>query len=277
MYDNVAFAFAARSESPIFDRLDLSTYEELRLVSRSPFDLATQFVFRDMFFDFDIGGLDKFITISRHPHLASCIRTVESRRDSVFKNFWSFDVWRCATLYEYPRSFSNMNIGIKAGMMSQDEWASTDSESLLRLYDQYEAERRQRARHAAALATALSMVLYSDGDCELDNGAEVRQAYQQLQICNTAVSNLRGPVNSRIPNRSKPIDHGAELASRAVPSARLCKRDSYRKRRNRGPLSIFGTEKFFVERWRSQIGRYLGIGTRSLQRARSGVSFPLAS
>ncbi|TKA59966.1 hypothetical protein B0A55_12762 [Friedmanniomyces simplex] len=127
----------------ILTTLDKSSQKRFRLVSKGCATLTAPLLFEHIYFDFDIGGTNGLVAISRQPELCQHVHTVELRRRDGLRSFDDTDAWRAATVYEYAfDTLEDGDVEIPAGAMTHDEWVMLPDEAVQKLYDAYESDRQ---------------------------------------------------------------------------------------------------------------------------------------
>ncbi|KAK1088652.1 hypothetical protein LTR48_001340 [Friedmanniomyces endolithicus] len=145
----------------ILTTLDKSSQKRFRLVSKGCATLTAPLLFEHIYFDFDIGGTNGLVAISRQPELCQHVHTVELRRRDGLRSFDDTDAWRAATVYEYAfDTLEDGDVEIPAGAMTHDEWVMLPDEAVQKLYDAYESDRQAVVGYTSRLSCALSAIVY---------------------------------------------------------------------------------------------------------------------
>lgn len=150
--------------------LDRKSQRSLRCVAKVFYESVTDVLFKRVFFDFDAGGIDNLVAISKHPHLAKRVRTIVFKRRNSIKRFDDFQRWRCATVYEHtlsndiePTDEEIERIEWIEGVMSQSEWKMLTETEQRELFDDYSNDYAEINRRTSQLATATSLNIYNHG------------------------------------------------------------------------------------------------------------------
>ncbi|KAK3076082.1 hypothetical protein LTR53_000022 [Teratosphaeriaceae sp. CCFEE 6253] len=143
----------------ILTTLDKSGQKRFRLVSKGCATLTAPLLFEHICFDFDIGGTNGLVAISRQPELCQHVHTLELRRRDGLRSFDDTDAWRAATVYEYAFDTpEDGDVEIPAGAMTHDEWVMLPNEAVQKLYDAYESDRQAVVGYTSRLCCALSAI-----------------------------------------------------------------------------------------------------------------------
>jgi hypothetical protein len=178
-------------------RLEQEDLKEFRSVSHESCARVTPILFNKVHFDFDLSGTNSLVSISRRPHLAAHVKTIELQRRSGLKKFVDFWTWQQANIYEYqpliPRDGGD-EVGLSEDIMSANDWHHMTDESRRALFDDYQddyeddygAITRQTSQLAFAMSSAIQQ---SHGYVpELQNATEAQQTIREF---NAAVQCLR--------------------------------------------------------------------------------------
>lgn len=104
--------------------LERESLKEFRCVCRESRIRVTPILFDKVYFDFDLGGTDGLVNISREPQLAVHVKTIELQRRCGLKKLDDFRTWHDATIYEYEPFVPDDNdceVGIMEGVMSASD------------------------------------------------------------------------------------------------------------------------------------------------------------
>ncbi|TKA23111.1 hypothetical protein B0A54_17992 [Friedmanniomyces endolithicus] len=146
----------------ILATLDKPSQKRFRLVSNVCATLASPLLFGHIYFDFDSGGTNSLIAISRQPKLCRHVHTIELRRRNGLRLFDDINAWRDATVYGYRPAMPGLDDGVvkmTAGSMTQREWDMLTDDAIRRLYDAYESDRKAIVGYTSQLASALSAIV----------------------------------------------------------------------------------------------------------------------
>ncbi|KAK0343260.1 hypothetical protein LTR94_018995 [Friedmanniomyces endolithicus] len=158
----------------ILTTLDKPSQKRFRLVSNVCATLASPVLFGHIYFDFDFGGTNNLVAISRQPKLCRHVHTIELRRRSGLRLFEDINGWRDATVYGYRPAMPGLDDGVvevTAGSMTQQEWDMLTDDAIQRLYDAYESDRKAIVGYTSQLASALSsIVCYKHNRTLVDQG-----------------------------------------------------------------------------------------------------------
>jgi hypothetical protein len=105
--------------------LEQESLKELRRVCRESHARVTPILFSRVYFDFDLSGTDALVNISRHPHLATHVKTVELQRRSGLRNFDVLGDWQHATIYDYEPLIpgdGHDEVKFLEDIMSRSDW-----------------------------------------------------------------------------------------------------------------------------------------------------------
>lgn len=141
----------------ILTLLDPESQRFLRRVSRFFCDSVTSVLFKDIFFDFDAGGTDSLVAISKHSGLAKNVRTIVLQRRNSLRKLDDFRSWQQATVYEYePFECEDKEIEWIEGVMSQTELDSMTNLTRRRLFNEYNNDYAAITWRTSQLACATS-------------------------------------------------------------------------------------------------------------------------
>lgn len=172
--------------------LEQESLKEFRYVSRESCARVTHILFNEAYFDLHSNGTDSLVNISRQPHLATYVRSIELQRRSGLKTFDDFWTWQQATIYEYEPYCLRDGLAIVElleGIMSQDDWHQLTEDSRRALFDDYQNDYNAITRRASQLASAMSSAIHhSPGFIpDLQN---VPEAHLSLREFDAAVKRL---------------------------------------------------------------------------------------
>jgi hypothetical protein len=174
-------------------RLEQEDLKEFRSVSHESCARVTPILFNKVHFDFDLSGTNSLVSISRRPHLAAHVKTIELQRRSGLKKFVDFWTWQQANIYEYqpliPRDGGD-EVGLLEDIISANDWHHMTDDSRRALFDDYQDDYGAITRQTSQLAFAMSSAIqqshgYVPG---LQNATE---AHQTIREFNAAVQRLR--------------------------------------------------------------------------------------
>ncbi|KAK3615294.1 hypothetical protein LTR56_026679 [Elasticomyces elasticus] len=170
--------------------LNKSDQKRFRLVSKACANLVAPLLFAHIYFDFDAGGTDGLVALSRQPELRQYVHTIELRRRAGIRAFDDIDAWKAATIYEYAFDTSeDSDVGSSTDAMTQHEWNMLPSDAIEELYNTYCSDQQAIEEHASQLSSALSAIIYKKHDQSQTNVA-VSGIHQILADFDSAIARL---------------------------------------------------------------------------------------
>jgi hypothetical protein len=174
-------------------RLEHKSLKDFRYVSRHCCASVTPLLFYEVYFDFDLGGIDSVVKISRHPHVATNVKSLILRRRSGLRKFDDFWMWRQATVYEYELLVSRDDrdeAELLEGIMSQNEWCKMNDDSRHALFDEYQDDYAAINRRTSQLTCAISSAIQTSHGyiSVVQNSSE---SHQTIRGFNAAAERLR--------------------------------------------------------------------------------------
>ncbi|KAK1039356.1 hypothetical protein LTR74_018753, partial [Friedmanniomyces endolithicus] len=151
----------------ILATLDKPSQKRFHLVSDVCATLTAPLLFGHIYLDFNIGGTNSLVAISRQPKLCRHVHTIELRWRNGLRLFDNINAWRDATVYEYRPVMPGLDDGdveMTADSMTQREWDMLSDDAIQRLYNTYESDRKAIVRYTAQLASALSAIVCDKHD-----------------------------------------------------------------------------------------------------------------
>jgi hypothetical protein len=181
----------------ILVRLEQKNLKEFRLVSHESCARVTPTLFNEVHFDFDLRGTDSLVSISRRPHLATHVKTIELQRRRGLKRFDDFRTWQHATIYEYeplvsfPDGFDEAEL--LGGIMSQDDWHQLTDDSRRALFDDYQDDYNEITQQTSQLASAMSSAIQQSHGyiSDLQNATKAHQKIRQFNAAIERLPNIR--------------------------------------------------------------------------------------
>lgn len=82
----------------VLDRRSLKT---VRLISKYHSPIVESFIFSEVVFDLDVGGIDGLMNIAKSPTLREHVQTIRLHRRSGPKDFGAYEDWHELSVYEY--------------------------------------------------------------------------------------------------------------------------------------------------------------------------------
>lgn len=177
----------------ILVKLEQKCLKEFRCVSHESHARATPVLYNRVYFDFDLSGTDSLVNISRQPHLATHVKTIELQRRRGLKKFDDFWTWRQATIYEYEPLVSrdgHDETELWEDTMSQSDWHHMADDSRRALFDDYQDDYNAITHRTSQLASAMSSAIQHSHSC-ISESQNITEAHQTIREFNTAVERLR--------------------------------------------------------------------------------------
>jgi hypothetical protein len=143
-------------------KLEQKSLKELRRVCRESHAHVTPILFSRVYFDFDVNGTDALVNISRQPHLATYVKTIELQRRSGLKKFDDFWDWQHATIYDYEPLVpgdGHDEVEILENIMSRSDWEHMTDDSRRALFHDYQLDYDAINRRTSQLASAMSSAI----------------------------------------------------------------------------------------------------------------------
>jgi hypothetical protein len=173
--------------------LERESLKEFRCVCRESCARVTPILFDKVYFDFDLGGTDGLVNISREPGLAVHVKTIELQRRSGLKKLDDFRTWHDATIYEYepfvPDDLDN-EVEIMEGVMSASDWHGMTDDSRHALFEEYQHDYDAINRQTSQLAAAMSSAIQHSQGHTLELSQNAAEAHRTIKEFNTAVGRL---------------------------------------------------------------------------------------
>jgi hypothetical protein len=178
-------------------KLEQENLKGFPCVCRESYARVNPILFNRVYFDFDLSGTDALVNISRQPHLATHVKTIQLQRRSGLKKFDDFWTWQQATIYDYEPLIpcdGHDEVKLSEDMMSQSDWHHITDDSRRALFDDYQDDYNAITQRTSQLAFAMSSAIQQSHGYiyEFQNGTE---AHQTIREFNAAVQRLRTITN----------------------------------------------------------------------------------
>lgn len=173
-------------------KLEQKSLKQFRCVSHECQARVTPILYSRVYFDFDLGGTDNLVNISRRQHLATHVKTIELQRRSGLKKFDDYGTWRQATIYEYEPWFPRDGydkVEFSGKVMSQSDWHDMTENSRRALFDEYQDDYNVITRQTSQLACAMSSAV-QHGHGYVSDLQDFAGAYQMIRGFNVAIERL---------------------------------------------------------------------------------------
>lgn len=177
----------------VLDKLEQKSLKQFRCVSHECQARVTPILYSRVCFDFDLGGTNNLVNISRRQHLATHVKTIKLQRRSGLKKFDDYGTWRQATIYEYEPWFprgGHDKVEFSGKIMSQADWHDMTDNSRRALFDEYQDDYDAITRQTSQLASAMSSAA-QHGHGYVPDLQDFAEAHQMIRGFNVAIERLR--------------------------------------------------------------------------------------
>jgi hypothetical protein len=178
-------------------KLEQESLKELRRVCRESHAHVTPILFSRVYFDFDLNGTDALVNISRHPRLATHVKTIKLQRRSGLKKFDDFWDWQHATIYDHEPLVpgdGHDEVEILEDIMSRSDWEHMTDDSRRALFHDYQLDYAAINRRTSQLASAMSSAIQHSHGC-ISESQNITEADRTIREFNAALERLVNITN----------------------------------------------------------------------------------